>query len=202
MLQHDADRKAQEIKKALEAEWMERETRLKRSKITVTYSYWDGSGHRRQIKVPRGATIGRFLEWVRQDLSAEFPELAKISADGLLYVKEDLILPHSCDFHSLIETKARGKSGPLFVFEVVEDVRLSTDHREEAAPVESHPGKVVERRWYEANKHVFPASRWELFDAQQAHRDGPYTTHGDEVRGKRAKAGAGSGAGAAGGGAT
>jgi protein FAM50 len=49
---------------------------------------------------------------------------------------------------------------------------------------------VVERRWYERNKHQFPASRWELFDwavAAQREKDGVgYTTHGHEVHGKRA----------------
>ena len=29
---------------------------------------------------------------------------------------------------------------------------------------ESHAGKVVERHWYEKNKHIFPASRWEVFE--------------------------------------
>ena len=28
---------------------------------------------------------------------------------------------------------------------------------------QSHAGKVVERHWYEKNKHIFPASRWEVF---------------------------------------
>ena len=27
---------------------------------------------------------------------------------------------------------------------------------------ESHAGKVVERSWYQRNKHIFPASRWEV----------------------------------------
>ena len=27
---------------------------------------------------------------------------------------------------------------------------------------DSHAGKVVERHWYERNKHVFPATRWEV----------------------------------------
>lgn len=27
---------------------------------------------------------------------------------------------------------------------------------------ESHAGKVVDRHWYEKNKHIFPANRWEV----------------------------------------
>ena len=28
-------------------------------------------------------------------------------------------------------------------------------------------GKVVDRRWYARNKHIFPASRWEKFDPEK-----------------------------------
>lgn len=56
--------------------------------------------------------------------------------------------------------KARGKSGPLFSFDVHDDVRLLADATKEKD--ESHAGKVVERSWYQRNKHIFPASRWEV----------------------------------------
>ena len=85
-------------------------------------------------------------------------------------------------------SKARGKSGPLFHFDVHDDVRLTNDARVEKDEVrlffcpslslvrhhsppppppppplaQSHPGKVISRSWYEANKHIFPASRWEV----------------------------------------
>ena len=29
---------------------------------------------------------------------------------------------------------------------------------------ESHAGKVIHRTWYDKNKHIFPASRWEQWD--------------------------------------
>ena len=64
------------------------------------------------------------------------------------YVKEDLIIPHSYSFYDLIISKARGKSGPLFHFDVHDDVRIGlNDSRIEKD--ESHPGKIVERRWFE-----------------------------------------------------
>lgn len=56
--------------------------------------------------------------------------------------------------------KARGKSGPLFNFDVHDDVRLLADATKEKD--ESHAGKVVERSYYQRNKHIFPASRWEV----------------------------------------
>ena len=32
---------------------------------------------------------------------------------------------------------------------------------------QSHAGKVVLRGWYERNKHIFPASRWEAYDPEK-----------------------------------
>lgn len=36
----------------------------------------------------------QFLEKVRQQLCKEFPELKQVSTESLMYVKEDLIIPH------------------------------------------------------------------------------------------------------------
>jgi protein FAM50 len=89
-------------------------------------------------------------------------------------------------FYDFIVNKARGKSGPLFNFDVHDDVRLVHDAsiekdevrfrsssllqvvhpltRSLASPRKSHAGKVVERSWYNRSKHIFPASRWEVYD--------------------------------------
>lgn len=87
---------------------MEQE-RIKSEKLEVTYSYWDGSGHRRTIAVTKGQTIGKFLEAVRMSISADFHELRTMSAESLLYIKEDLIIPSHFSFYDMIVTKARGK---------------------------------------------------------------------------------------------
>ena len=43
-----------------------------------------------------------------------------------------------------------------------DDVRIAADASVEKD--EAHAGKVVERHWYERSKHIFPASRWEVYD--------------------------------------
>lgn len=174
----ERDEKEQELRKQLKLEYEALVEKEKLEKIEVVYSYYDGTGHRHQVTIPKGYTIGKFLDMVRIDLSVKFPELAKITGNDLLYIKEDLIIPHNHTFYELISTKARGKSGPLFAFDVREDVRLLHDVRIEKD--DSHPGKVVERRWYDRNKHIFPAVRWEIYDPN-VKREGPYTIHGGEV---------------------
>ena len=71
-----------------------------------------------------------------------------------------MFLAQHYTFYDFIVNKARGKSGPLFNFDVHDDVRLLADATVEKD--ESHAGKVVERSWYQRNKHIFPASRWEV----------------------------------------
>lgn len=66
------------------------------------------------------------------------------------------------------------KSGPLFNFDVVEDIRVVSDAKKEKE--DAHASKVVERRWYEKNRHIFPASRWEVYDP--AKKYDAYTIHG------------------------
>lgn len=173
----DKEREKEEARERqrLRAEWEAEQERIKDESVAVTYSYWDGSGHRREITVPKKTTIGKYLELVKQQLVAEFAELRGVSAENLIYIKEDLIIPHHYSFYDLIVTKARGKSGPLFHFDVHDDVRLVQDRRVEKD--ESHPGKVVDRYWYEKNKHIFPASRWEVFDPSIVREK--YTIHGD-----------------------
>lgn len=168
-------------RKRLEQEWKEKQETIKKEKLEIVYSYWDGSGHRRNVVVQKGDTVGDFLEQCRKALCREFSELRGVGAETLLYVKEDLIIPQDMTFYDLIVTKARGKSGPLFHFDVHDDVRVGAiDSRVEKD--ESHPGKVVERRWYERNKHIFPASRWEMYDPTVNY--GKYTIHGGEVNKK------------------
>ncbi|KAF5389835.1 hypothetical protein D9757_003693 [Collybiopsis confluens] len=150
----EAERKERE---RLRQEWLRKQDETKDEEIEITYSYWDGSGIGRCKK---GDSVSGFLDKCRQ----QFPELRGVSVDNLMYVKH-----HT--FYDFIVNKARGKSGPLFNFDVHDDVRLLADATREKD--ESHAGKVVERSWYQRNKHIFPASRWEVFDPEKNY--GKYT---------------------------
>jgi protein FAM50 len=160
----DREREEEEnrLREELRQQWAEQQQKLKEEEIDITFSYWDGSGHRRTVRVKKGNSIYHFLQKVLELLRREFSELKTVMADQLMYVKEDLILPHHYTFYDFIVTKARGKSGPLFQFDVHDDVRLVSDASIEKE--ESHAGKVLLRSWYERNKHIFPASRWEPYD--------------------------------------
>ncbi|XP_063038446.1 protein FAM50A [Melospiza melodia melodia] len=163
----DRDREEEEnrLREELRQEWEAKQEKIKNEEIEITFSYWDGSGHRRTVKMKKGNTMQQFLQKALEILRKDFSELRLGGVEQLMYIKEDLIIPHHHSFYDFIVTKARGKSGPLFNFDVHEDVRLLSDATVEKD--ESHAGKVVLRSWYEKNKHIFPASRWEPFDPEK-----------------------------------
>lgn len=162
----------------LKREWYENQEQIKNETLDIIYSYWDGVGHRRKVAVKKGDTVGKFLAVVQKQLASDFKEVRTASCGNLIYFKEDIILPHHYTFYELILNKARCKSGPLFEFGVKEDIRLQHDASREKA--ESHAGKVVDCHWYEKNKHIFPASRWEKYDPKK--NWDRYTLHDQDYR--------------------
>ncbi|KAJ1627712.1 XAP5, circadian clock regulator-domain-containing protein [Pavlovales sp. CCMP2436] len=173
----DREREAAELQRRQELQgiWEADQAKVKAEEIDVTYSYWDGAGHRFTTRVSKGTSIGGFLNKCR----AQVKQLRNASADTLMFIKEDIIMPQHLTFYDLIVSKARGKSGPLFQFDVHEDIRLQGNAQVEKD--ETHAGKVVEKRWYEHNKEKFPASRWEVFDATK--KFDSYSVHGGESYG-------------------
>ena len=164
-------------KQELAKEWETQQNAIKAEIVEITYSFWDGKGQRHVVKVPKGFTVAEFLNKCREQVK----ELRSCSPEMLMYVKEDLILPHNTTFYELIVGKARGKSGPLFNFDVHDDVRVGPlDTRVEKD--ESHAGKVMEKRLYERNKDKFPYSRFEVYDSTKSYDT--YTVHGSETFGK------------------
>lgn len=87
---------------------------------------------------PREVTVQPFLRKALQGLRGDLRELRAASVQQLVFIKEDLLLPHYHAFHDLIVTKARGKSRPLFSFHVHDDVRLPSDATTQKD--ESHAG--------------------------------------------------------------
>ncbi|KAM6924938.1 protein FAM50A [Xenentodon cancila] len=125
----DRDREEEEnrLREELRQEWELKQEKIKNEEIEITFSYWDGSGHRKTVKMKKGNTIQNFLQRALEVLRKDFSELRSAGVEQLMYIKEDLIIPHHHSFYDFIVTKARGKSGPLFSFDVHDDIRLVND---------------------------------------------------------------------------
>jgi len=63
----DREREAQEQaeRERLAREWREQQDKVKKESIEITYSYWDGTGHRAKIVCKKGDSVGQFLDKVR-----------------------------------------------------------------------------------------------------------------------------------------
>ncbi|EPY76132.1 hypothetical protein CB1_001492002 [Camelus ferus] len=139
----DRDREEEEnrLREELRQEWEAKQEKIKSEEMEITFSYWDGSGHRRTVNMKKGNTMQEFLQKALEILRKDFGELRSAGVEQLMYIKEDLIIPHHHSFYDFLVTKPRGKSGPLFNFDVHDDVRLLSDATVEKN--ESHAGKVV-----------------------------------------------------------
>ncbi|KAI1720281.1 XAP5, circadian clock regulator domain-containing protein [Ditylenchus destructor] len=145
---HEREQELIKQKETLAAEWRQLQEKEKNEDINIAYCYWDGSSHRKDMKIKKGAIISQFLQRALEVLRKEFSELKTANTEMLMFVKEDLIIPHFYTFQDFIATKAM-------------EIRVRQDAALDVG--ESHPVKVVLRNWYEKNKHIYPASRWEPF---------------------------------------
>ena len=118
-------------------------------------------------------------------------EWARVGVDDLMFVRGEVIVPHHYEFYHFLLNKVLGPdSNPLFNYASTFTKPTSADPESDdydpvSLPaskaksngqvttadrnlegVNDHPNltKVVDRRWYERNKHIFPASVWEEYD--------------------------------------
>ncbi|KAM7184850.1 putative DUF890 domain containing protein [Rhypophila sp. PSN 637] len=116
---------------------------------------------------------------------------ARVGVDDLMLVRGSLIIPHHYEFYFFIINKTVGP-GNKRLFDYSAEAPLVDASPEATAPSEplSTPGqpsskvlpdirslegasddptftKVVDRRWYQRNKHIYPASVWQEFDPEK-----------------------------------
>lgn len=103
----DRDREEEErtTREQLRLQWLSEQEKIKDETVEITYSFWDGSGHRKTVQCKKGDTIAAFLAKSK----LQIPELRGTSIDNMMYIKvspveaiftyvqEDLIIPHVCE---------------------------------------------------------------------------------------------------------
>ncbi|KAJ2891530.1 hypothetical protein MKZ38_000232 [Zalerion maritima] len=118
-------------------------------------------------------------------------EWARVGVDDLLLVRGGLIIPHHFEFYFFIMNKTLGP-GTLRLFDYRAEAEAEMEEPQPQVPPEEYDPlnppaqktqtpihhleganddpsytKVVDRRWYERNKHIFPASTWQEFDPEK-----------------------------------
>lgn len=139
----DAERDAreEEEKIRLHEEYQLEQERIRNETISILYTYWDGAaGTDNRVDLIQNTKISAFLKIAREQLCAEFPELKRLYSNHLMVVKDGFILPSECTFYDLTIRKK---------------MNLET------------PSRVVQRYWYDKNKHIYPANQWKYYDPKE-----------------------------------
>ncbi|CAG9331514.1 unnamed protein product [Blepharisma stoltei] len=141
-------------REALAAQYEEEQKKILDELIELSFSFWDGTNNKYSLKTKKETSISHFLEIAVEILKKDFPEIRQLHSSAFIYVKEDIIIPYDYTFYDLIINDAKGRNGSLFTLTKKQDFDKD----------EGYVAKILERKWYEKNKHIFPANRWEIYD--------------------------------------
>ena len=146
--------KQQEQIKKLEAKMRELKETNQAKKIKVSFFYFDGFKTTKSVIATKGTKIGDFLELARKFICREYPEFASIKGDHIfMLVAEEHIIPNEVNFFELELKNIYEKPGPKMDYAKIE-------HEYELEELKSPVLKIIDRRFYEQNKHIFPFSKW------------------------------------------
>ncbi|KAH8425030.1 FAM50/XAP5 family protein [Aspergillus melleus] len=178
-----------EARDALRKEFLAMQEAVKNTEILIPFIFYDGTNiPAGSVKVKKGDPVWLFLDRCRK-VGAELGvggnsgatkgrrdnrrEWARVSVDDLMLVKGEIIVPHHYELYYFIANRVPNftqAGGLLFDYSnkppPASDNPLSNPNGEELEGADKDPSttRVVDRRWYERNKHIFPASLWREYE--------------------------------------
>ncbi|BCS20407.1 FAM50/XAP5 family protein [Aspergillus puulaauensis] len=195
-----------EARDALRKEFLAMQDSVKNTEILVPFVFYDGTNiPAGTAKVKKGDQVWLLLDRCRK-VGAELGvsgtsgaskgrkynrrEWARISVDDLMLVKGEVIIPHHYELYYFIANSVPSFSntgGLLFDYSNKPPPPPPTDDplyrpsNDELEGGERDPTltKVVDRRWYERNKHIFPASLWREYEPGAEFEEKMRTTRRD-----------------------
>ncbi|KAJ5813104.1 hypothetical protein N7447_010127 [Penicillium robsamsonii] len=175
----------------LRKEFLVMQEAVKNTDILIPFVFYDGTSiPAGAVRVKKGDHVWLFLDRCRK-VGAEMGvrgasgaskekkdnrrEWARVSVDDLMLVKGDIIVPHHYEFYYFIANRVPSLSragGLLFDYSNKPPAANSNDNplsqpsddQLEGADKDFSETKVVDRRWYEKNKHIYPASLWHEYE--------------------------------------
>ncbi|KAE8356346.1 XAP5, circadian clock regulator-domain-containing protein [Aspergillus coremiiformis] len=198
-----------EARDTLRKEFLAMQDAVKNTEILIPFIFYDGTNiPAGTVKVKKGDPIWLFLDRCRK-VGAELGvggnsgasrgrkdnrrEWARVSVDDLMLVKGDVIIPHHYELYYFIANRVPSFSragGLMFDYSdkppataPTNDGPLSRPSNDqlEGADKDSASTKVVDRRWYERNKHIYPASLWREYEPGPEFEEKMRTTKRDAL---------------------
>ncbi|KAE8162237.1 XAP5, circadian clock regulator-domain-containing protein [Aspergillus tamarii] len=196
-----------EARDALRKEFLAMQDAVKNTEILIPFIFYDGTNiPAGTVKVKKGDPVWLFLDRCRK-VGAELGvggnsgaskgrkdnrrEWARVSVDDLMLVKGDVIVPHHYELYYFIANRVPSFSragGLLFDYSnkppgtaPTNDGPLLSSNTDKLEGADKDPAstKVVDRRWYERNKHIYPASLWREYEPGPEFEEKMRTTRRD-----------------------
>ncbi|KAL4868649.1 hypothetical protein BDV12DRAFT_169139 [Aspergillus spectabilis] len=180
-----------EARDTLRKEFLAMQDAVKNTEILVPFVFYDGTNiPAGTAKVKKGDQVWLLLDRCRK-VGAELGvsgtsgaskgrkynrrEWARISVDDLMLVKGEVIIPHHYELYYFIANRVPSLSstgGLLFDYSntppppppTSDPLYRPSNNELEGGDTDATLTKVVDRRWYERNKHIFPASLWREYE--------------------------------------
>ena len=110
----DREREEQERleKERRHEEWLKKQEQVKAETVDLQFAYYDGLSHLGTVTVKKGEPIFNFIDRAKQQFSA----IRDIATEGLLFAKDDIIIPHEMSLYHFAAHNVQSKYGPLFEF--------------------------------------------------------------------------------------
>ena len=191
-----------EERERLRKDFLEMQEKVKNAEIAIPFVFYDGANIPGDVvRIKKGDPIWLFLERARK-IAAEKgvqgsgaaaggmnsqdskKQWARVGVDDLMCVRAGVIVPHHYDFYYFIANKTQdpARDGKLlfdykgtaetYVTEEAPLLRVPGQEKLEGSDSDPTYTKVVDRRWYEKNKHIFPASTWKEFKVGKDFEEG------------------------------
>ncbi|GAB1318566.1 XAP5, circadian clock regulator-domain-containing protein [Madurella fahalii] len=180
-------------REALRKEFLLLQAAIKATEIAIPFVFYDGTNIPGGIvRVKKGDFVWLFLDKSRKvgaqlGVGAEKStnarrDWARVGVDDLMLVRGSIIIPPHYEFYFFIINKTVGPGNKLLFDYSAESpradsavagsgpagIRDTLDISElEGASDDPTFTKVVDRRWYQRNKHIYPASVWQEFDPEK-----------------------------------
>ncbi|KAL2018377.1 hypothetical protein VTK56DRAFT_912 [Thermocarpiscus australiensis] len=180
-------------REALRKEFLMLQAAVKATEIAIPFVFYDGTNiPGGVVRVKKGDYVWLFLDKSRKvgaqlgvgaDKSTNARrDWARVSVDDLMLVRGSIIIPHHYEFYFFIINKTLGPGNKLLFDYSAEAPTADPDaagtgpvgirdvpkvSELEGASDDPTFTKVVDRRWYQRNKHIYPASVWQEFDPEK-----------------------------------
>lgn len=155
----DRDREEQERieNERKHKEWSTKQEEIKAETVEIQFAYFDGLSHLGSVKVKKGEPVFNLIDKAKQ----QFQAIRDIATEKLLFAKDDVIIPHEMSLYYFQAHEVKGKFGLLFEFYDPENQNQKRNKNDVRL------GRIVTRKYAEHNKHIYPCSKWELYDPEK-----------------------------------